>query len=50
MTIDIKDFYLGTPLPQGHYEYIRIHRSKLSQSVINYNLQPLFYKGYVYFI
>jgi hypothetical protein len=51
MTIDIKDFYLGTPLPQGHYEYICIHRSKLPQSVINtkYNLEPLFYKDHVYF-
>jgi hypothetical protein len=51
MTIDIKDFYLGTPLPQGHYEYIRIHRSKLLlQSVITkYNLKSLFYKEYVYF-
>jgi hypothetical protein len=50
MTIDIKDFYLGTPLPQGHYEYIRIHRSKLPQAVITkYNLEPLFYKEHVYF-
>ncbi len=45
MTIDIKDFYLGTPLPDGHYEYIRIHRSKLPATVITkYNLEPLFYK------
>jgi hypothetical protein len=50
MTIDIKDFYLGTPLPQRHYEYIRIHRSKLPQLVITkYNLEPLFYKEHVYF-
>ena len=50
MTIDIKDFYLGTPLPDGHYEYIRIHRSKLPAAVITkYNLEPLFYKEHVYF-
>jgi hypothetical protein len=49
MTIDINDFYLGIPLPPtGHYEYIRIHRSKLLQSVITkYNLEPLFYKEHV---
>jgi hypothetical protein len=29
MTIDIKDFYLGTPLTPGQYEYMRIHQSKI---------------------
>ena len=38
------------PRPQGHYEYIRIHWSKLPQFVIaKYNLEPLFYKEHVYF-
>jgi hypothetical protein len=33
-TIDIKDFYLGTPLPETRYEYIRIERKKLSPASI----------------
>ncbi len=33
-TIDIKDFYLGTPLPNTRYEYIRIERKKLPPTSI----------------
>ncbi len=29
-TIDIKDFYLGNPLPETRYEYIRIERKKIT--------------------
>ncbi len=40
-TIDIKDFYLGTPLPETRYEYIRIERKKLPpSSIAAHNLEP----------
>jgi hypothetical protein len=49
-TIDIKDFYLGTPLPETRYEYIRIERKKLPpDSIAAHNLEPLFYNDAVYF-
>jgi hypothetical protein len=49
-TIDIKDFYLGTPLPETRYEYIRIERKKLPPaSIAAHNLEPLFYNDAVYF-
>ena len=40
-TIDIKDFYLGTPLPETRYEYIRIERKTLPpSSIAAHNLEP----------
>ena len=49
-TIDIKDFYLGTPLPPGHYEYMRIHRSKLPrETILKHRLDSIFHDDYIYF-
>jgi hypothetical protein len=49
-TIDIKDFYLGTPLPETRYEYIRIERKKLPPaSIAAHNLELLFRNDAVYF-
>ncbi len=49
-TIDIKDFYLGTPLPPGHYEYMRIHRSKLPhETILKHRPESLFHDDYIYF-
>ncbi len=40
-TIDIKDFYLGTPLPASRYEYVRIpHRALQTSSRGHRNTQP----------
>jgi hypothetical protein len=50
MTIDIADFYMGTPLPASRYEYLRIHADKITTSIMDqYNLTPLLYNRYVYF-
>jgi hypothetical protein len=50
MTIDIKDFYLGTPLPPGQYEYMRIHKSKISAATVSkHNLGPLLHENYFHF-
>ncbi len=50
LTIDIKDFYLGTSLPETRYEYVRIERKKLPpQSIAAHNLEPLFHNDAVYF-
>ena len=47
MTVDLKDFYLGTPLDR--YEYLRIPLSMLPEEIIqHYNLEPLIHKGHVY--
>ena len=48
MTMDIKNFYLGTPMEI--YEYGRFHRRDISQPIIDkYNLEDMFdNKGYVY--
>ena len=48
MTMDIKNFYLGTPMEI--YEYGRFHRRDIPQSFINkYKLDEIFdNKGYVY--
>ncbi len=49
-TIDIKDFYLGTPLPDTRYEYIRIERKKLPPtSITSHDLEPFFHNDAVYF-
>jgi hypothetical protein len=50
MTIEIADFYLGTPLPASRYEYLRIHADKIPTSIMDqYNLNPLLYNRHVYF-
>jgi hypothetical protein len=51
MTIDIADFYLGTPLlPTSRYEYLRINVDKIPPSILaKYNLSPLIYNKHVYF-
>jgi hypothetical protein len=50
MTIDIADFYLGTPLPASRFEYLRIHVDKLPPAIMTqYNLNPLIYNQHVYF-
>jgi hypothetical protein len=50
MTIDIADFYLGTPLPASRYEYLRIHIDKIPTEIMDkYNLTPLLYNRHVYF-
>ena len=48
MTIDIKDFYLNTPMPR--YEYMRLKLEDLPEDFIEeYNLQDKVTKdGYVY--
>ena len=39
-TIDIKDFYLGFPLPPGDEEYMRIDAALFTPKIIaDYNLQ-----------
>jgi len=47
LTMDLKDFYLGTPM--SHYEYMRIRICNIPIDIMNeYNLWPLVYNGYVY--
>ena len=47
MTLDIKNFYLGTPLKK--YEYLRLKMSDLPDDVIEeYNLRPKAVDGHVY--
>ena len=49
MCMDIKNFYLGTPLPAGQEEYIRIPLELIPEAIINeYNLRPLVHHGAVY--
>jgi hypothetical protein len=46
MTIDIKDFYLGTPMTQ--YEYVRIPVKYIPTDImIQYNLAPLVHNDHV---
>ena len=41
LTIDLKDFYLGTPMPD--HEYMRVHKRMLPDTIINeLQLGPLF--------
>jgi len=50
LTIDIKDFYLGTPLPASRYEYVRIELSKIPpEAITSHNLTPFIYNNAVYF-
>jgi hypothetical protein len=47
MTIDLKDFYLCSDLPE--YEYVRIPLHLTPQEIVTlYNLEPLIHKGHVY--
>jgi hypothetical protein len=50
-TIDVKDFYLGTSLPETRYEYhIRIERKKIPPaSIAAHHLEPLFHNDAIYF-
>ena len=44
---DIKNYYLGTPLPRK--EYMKIHISLIPQEIIDeYNLMPKVHNGYVF--
>jgi hypothetical protein len=50
MTIDIADFYPGTPLSTSRYEYLRIHIDKIPIKIMDkYSLNPLLYNRHVYF-
>ena len=47
MTLDIKNFYLGTPMDK--YEYMRIKIENIPQEIIKkYNLKKLVHNGYIY--
>jgi hypothetical protein len=47
MTIDLKDFYLNTPMER--YEYVRIPLTLIPDTIMNlYNLDELVHKGAVY--
>jgi hypothetical protein len=47
MMMDIKNYYLGTPLPR--YEYIRLPLSIIPDEIITkYNLKPISVGGWVY--
>jgi hypothetical protein len=47
MTMDIKDFYLCTPM--DHYEYMRIKVADIPKDIFeHYNLGPLVHNSYVY--
>ena len=48
MTIDIRNFYINTPL--DHYEYMRMHISEIPQEIIDkYNLLEKVNDGWIYF-
>ena len=47
MTLDIHNFYLGTPMEV--YEYMKIKFDSIPQEIINkYNLKELEYNGFIY--
>jgi hypothetical protein len=47
MTLDIKDFFLGTPM--SAYEYMKVPIDVIPDEImVEYNLQSLVYKGHVY--
>jgi hypothetical protein len=47
MMMDIKNYYMGTPLPR--YEYMRILLSIFPEEIVNkYNLKSLAVDGWVY--
>ncbi len=46
---NLKDFYLGTPMPAKDYAYMHIPMAVLPDKIIDhYNPHPLIHKGYVY--
>jgi hypothetical protein len=48
-TIDITDFYLGTPLPATRYAYVRIERNKVfAATIAAHNLEHLFHNNTIY--
>ena len=47
LTLDIKNFYLGTPMEE--YEYMKIKYDTIPAEIIKqYNLQTLVHNGFVY--
>jgi hypothetical protein len=47
MMMDIKNYYLGTPLP--HFEYMKMLLSRFPEEIIQkYNLNALSVNGWVY--
>jgi hypothetical protein len=47
MMMDIKNYYLRTPLP--HYEYMRMFLSRFPEEIVEkYNLKALAVDGWVY--
>jgi hypothetical protein len=47
MMMDIKNYYLGTPLPR--FEYMKMMQSRFPEEIIQkYNLNPLAVDGWVY--
>jgi hypothetical protein len=47
MIMDIKNYYLGTPLP--HYDYMRMLLSRFPEEIVEkYNLKALAVNGWVY--
>ena len=47
-TIDIKDYYLGTPLPRT--EYVRVPLKYIPSAIIEqYHLEPFIHNGYILF-
>jgi hypothetical protein len=47
MCLDLKTFYLGTPMKE--YEYTRLHISDIPKEIINqYNLRAIAYNDWVY--
>jgi hypothetical protein len=47
MMMDIKNYYLGTPLPR--FEYMKMHLSRFPEDIIQkYNLNTLAVEGWVY--
>ena len=49
MVGDLKDFYLGTPLPNQRYEYMRVHIRMFPPEIIEqYSLQSLIHNHHIY--
>ena len=47
MSLDIKIFYLGTPMDK--YEYMKIKIENIPQEIIEeYNLMPMVHNGYIH--
>jgi hypothetical protein len=47
MMVEIKDYYIGTPLPQ--FEYMKLFVSRFTEEIVQkYNLNALAVDGWVY--